>query len=202
MRRLGFVVALALIGGGAAWADQPTGTTGTTGTTGGTMGAAQGQRMGDQGDRTFVEKMATGGMAEVKLSKLAMDRSKSMEVKQFARKMVEDHHKANTELKQIADRKDLAMPMQLDDKHQKIYDKLSGMSGADFDKEYMKTMSDDHEDTVKLLKNEMQNGQDADLRSFATKTLPVVQKHTDMAHMDENAVKKESSGKEQKEQKY
>jgi len=164
MRRLGWLLALGLLGGGVALADA--------------------------GDKGFVDKAATGGMAEVKLSKLAMDKGQSMEVKQFARKMVEDHTKANMELKQIAEKKSLAVPTTLDEKHQKVYDKLVKLNGSDFDKEYMRTMATDHDDTVKLFKDQSQNGQDPELKSFAMKTLPILEKHDDMAHMDRNQVEK------------
>jgi putative membrane protein len=165
MRRLGWLLALGLLGGGVALADA--------------------------GDKGFVDKAATGGMAEVKLSKLAMDKGQSTEVKQFARKMVEDHTKANMELKQIAEKKSLVVPTAMDEKHEKIYDKLVKLEGADFDKEYMRAMANDHDDTVKLFKEQSQNGQDPELKSFAMKTLPIIEKHDDMAHMDRNQVKKE-----------
>ena len=164
MRRLGWLLALGLLGGGVALADT--------------------------GDKGFVDKAATGGMAEVKLSKLAMDKGQSTEVKQFARKMVEDHTKANMELKQIAEKQDITVPTTLDEKHQKIYDKLLKLDGASFDKEYMHAMTVDHDETVKLFKEQAKNGQDPELKSFAMKTLPVLEKHDDLAHMDRNQVDK------------
>lgn len=171
MRRLGFVLALTLVGGGAALADTNTSKTAAT------------------GDKSFVEKAAAGGMAEVKLGKLAMDKGQSMEVKQFARKMVEDHSKANTELKQIADKENMTVPTKLDEKHQAVYDRLAKLNGAEFDKEYMRAMADDHDDTVKLFKEQAQNGQNPELKSYAMKTLPVLEKHDDMVHTDQQQMK-------------
>jgi putative membrane protein len=162
MRRLGIVVALTMLSGGAVLAE---------------TGAA-----GGGADRNFVDRAAAGGMAEVKLATLAMDRGSSMQVKNFARKMLEDHSKANTELKGIAEQKSLALPTGLDPKHQEVYDKLAKLDGAAFDREYMKAMTQDHDDTVKLFKDEVAKGQDVDLRSFASKTLPVIEKHDSMAH--------------------
>ncbi len=167
MRRLGFVLALTLVGGGAALAQSDSGKSSAV------------------GDKGFVDKAAAGGMAEVKLGQLAMDKGQSTEVKQFARKMVEDHSKANMELKQIAEKKDIAVPAKLDEKHQAEYDKLAKLNGADFDKEYMRAMAEDHDDTIKLFKEQAQNGQNPELKSFAMKTLPTLQKHDDMVKMDE-----------------
>jgi putative membrane protein len=179
MQRLGLVLALALVGGGAALADRPAGTK-----------AEETKAMGGGSDKQFADKAATGGLAEVKLSKLAMEKGQSMQVKQFARKMVEDHNKANTELKQIAEKKGMTLPTQLDDKHQKAYERLTRLEGPDFDREYMKAMTDDHDDTVKLFKDQMENGKDPDLKSFAMKTLPTLEKHDDLAHTDQDTLKK------------
>lgn len=130
-------------------------------------------------------------MAEVKLSKLAIDKSDSPEVKKFARKMVEDHSNASEELQQIAEQKKIAVPSVMDDKHQQVYDKLETLSGPAFDKEYMRAMADDHDAAVKLFKEQAQRGQDQMLRTFAQQTLPVIERHDDMAHMDERQLQKE-----------
>lgn len=167
MRRLIYVLALGLAGGG---------------------GVALAANVSD---KTFVDKAAEGGMAEVKLSKLAMDKSDSTEVKQFARKMVEDHTKASVELKQIAEKKSIPMPAAMDAEHQKIYDQLSKLSGPAFDKEYMRAMASDHDEAVKLFKQQSESGQDAELKSFAMKTLPVIERHDDMAHMDQKQMQKQ-----------
>jgi putative membrane protein len=160
MRRLPYVLALGLLGGGLALAN-------------------------NTADKGFVDKAASAGMAEVNLSKLAMDKGQSPEVKQFARKMVEDHTKANMELKQIAEKKNLKLPATMDEQHQKVYDRLAKLDGTEFDHEYMRTMAMDHDDATKLFKDQSQNGQDPELKSFAMKTLPIIEKHDDMAHMDQ-----------------
>jgi putative membrane protein len=161
MRRFVYVLALGLLGGG-------------------------GFALAASGDQAFVDKAAMGGMAEVKLSKLAMDKGQSTDVKQFARKMVEDHTKANMELKQIAEKKNLVVPTKLDPEHEKAYNQLATLDGANFDKEYMRVMATDHDDATKLFKEEAQRGQDAELKSFAMKTLPTIEKHDDLAHMDQS----------------
>src|SRR5207248_1514474 len=119
------------------------------------------------------------------------DKGQSTEVKQFARKMVEDHSKANMELKQLAEKKNLALPTKIDATHQVVYDKLVKLEGAAFDKEYMHAMAADHDDAVKLFKEQSRSGTDPELKSFAMKTLPIIEKHDDMAHMDSDLVRKE-----------
>lgn len=142
-------------------------------------------------DRKFVEKAASGGMAEVKLGKLAMEKGTSPTVKQFGQKMVEDHGKANDELKAIASRKNMPLPTDTDTEHQKVYDKLEKMSGPAFDKAYMDAMVKDHDEDVKEFKRASANsGTDPELKQWAEKTLSVIEQHDHMAHQDKDALKK------------
>jgi putative membrane protein len=175
MHRLPYIVALAFVSSGVALADKEDQRRAEK---------VEMSKWANSTDRNFVDKAAADGTAEVTLAKLAMDRAQSMEVKNFARKMLEDHNKANTELKQIADKKGVNVPTTLDDKHQRVYEKLAKLSGDEFDREYIKAMTEDHDDAVTLFRNETEKGQDADLKSFAMKTLPVLEKHDDMAHID------------------
>jgi putative membrane protein len=171
MRRIGLAVALAWLGAGSgvAVADPPRDQTSST------------KAALAPNDREFVQKAGAGGLAEVKLAKLALDKGQSTEVKQFARRMLADHSKANTELKQIAERKHADFPTALDGDNQVLYDKLAKLDGAEFDKQYMQAMVKDHDEDVAEFKQFAQGGTDADLKQFAMKTLPVLEHHDSMA---------------------
>lgn len=93
--------------------------------------------------------------------------------------MIADHTKANDELKALAAKKKVALPTQMGS-HQAILEDLNRLSDADFDKEYVEAMVDDHEDDVELFKNESENSKDAELKAFAAKTLPALQSHLRM----------------------
>jgi putative membrane protein len=142
------------------------------------------------GDQKFAEKAAIGGLAEVQLGNLAQQKAASDQVRQFGMRMVQDHTKANDELKQVASNKGLQLPTALDSKHQKVVDKLSKMTGADFDKAYMDDMVDDHKEDVSDFKKEANGGKDPDIKAFAAKTLPTLQDHLKMAQSTHDAVKK------------
>ena len=144
------------------------------------------------GDEGFVDEATTDGLAEVKLSQLALTRAQSPDVRQFARKMVEDHSRANLQLAQIAEQKKMEVPARLDAGHQELYDRLARLEGAEFDRQYMRAMSKEHDDTVKLFEEQSKAGKDAELKQFAMKTLPVLEKHDDLAHRDEQKVSKAS----------
>src|SRR5689334_15410130 len=112
----------------------------------GTMAIAQTQPGGKMAanrmtaDSTFVTKAAQGGMAEVKLGNLAKEKAESPDVKNFGQTMVTDHTKAGDELKQIASSKNITLPTDIDAKDQAKYDRLSKLSGAAFDRAYMRDM--------------------------------------------------------------
>lgn len=131
-------------------------------------------------DTEFMTEAAQGGMAEVELGRLAASKAQSPEVKNFGQKMVNDHSKANEELKALAARKNMSLPTALDEKHQALLDKLKGLSGAEFDKAYVEAMVDDHEEDVEAFKDEAENGEDADVKAWAAKTLPTLQSHLEM----------------------
>ncbi|MEO7931873.1 MAG: DUF4142 domain-containing protein [Chthoniobacterales bacterium] len=128
-------------------------------------------------DQKFIMKAAMGGMAEVKLGKLAEKNGSSSQVKEFGAMMVTDHTKANTQLMSVAKSKGITLSSELDEKHQEKYDKMSKMTGEDFDKAYIKDMVTDHKMDVALFKAEAKKGEDADIKSFATETLPTLQMH-------------------------
>lgn len=128
----------------------------------------------------FMTEAAQGGMAEVELSTLAKNKAQNAEVKKFAQQMIEDHSNANTELKQLAGKKNVTLPTELDAVHKGIKDKLNSLSGADFDKEYVNAMVADHEKSVALFKSQADGGTDAETKAFAAKTLPKLQMHLDM----------------------
>ena len=131
------------------------------------------------GDKKFMNESAQGGMAEVKLGELASQKGADAEVKAFGKKMVEDHSNANTELKSLATKKSLTLPADVNAEQKAMYDKLAKLSGAEFDKEYVKGMVEDHEKDVAAFKKQAESGQDADAKAFAAKTLPTLQKHFD-----------------------
>ena len=141
-------------------------------------------------DHGFVEKAAMGGMVEVELGNLAQQKAASDAVKQFGKRMVDDHTKANDELKQIASSKSITLPTALDKKHQGDVDKLSKLSGAQFDKAYMSHMVDDHKHDVSDFKKQAQSGKDGELKGFAAKTLPTLEEHLKLAQSTNDAVKK------------
>ncbi len=76
-------------------------------------------------DKKFAMNAAVGGLTEVELGKLATQKGASDGVKQFGQKMVDDHTKANDQLKEIATKSNMEVPTALDPKHQARVDKLS-----------------------------------------------------------------------------
>jgi putative membrane protein len=126
----------------------------------------QQRRMGDT--QEFIKKAAIANMAEIQLGQLASTKAESPEVKQFAQKMVDEHTKALDELKQAASGSGATLPTELDKKHQKLHDKLSKLSGAEFDREYMEAMVDGHKDVAKLLEKRAKSGAERQSASTAT----------------------------------
>src|SRR5712691_1854844 len=145
-------------------------TTSTTATTAATSTAPL-----NAADKDFATKAAEGGMMEVELGQLAAAKATSNDVKDFGNRMVLDHRKANDALKS------LTLPTQPGADEKKTSNDLSMKNGKDFDKAYISDMIKDHEKDAKEFEKATKDVQDPDLKSWASKTLPVVQDHLKMA---------------------
>jgi putative membrane protein len=131
-------------------------------------------------DKKFLQDAAMGGLMKVESGKLATQKSSSDGVKKFGQQMVDDHSKANEQLKEIASKENLQVPSALDSKHQSRLDKLSKLDGQAFDKAYIKDQLKDHEQDVSAFQSEAQNGHDPNVKQFAANTLPTLEEHLSM----------------------
>lgn len=104
-------------------------------------------------DRNFVQDVSEMNADEVDLSRLAVERASNPDVKKFAQMMVDDHTAAGQKLSGVATQNGIETKADLDDSHRKLHDKLAGKSGADFDKDYMDAMVDDHQKMVDKLES-------------------------------------------------
>ncbi|MBG9378139.1 DUF4142 domain-containing protein [Panacibacter sp. DH6] len=135
----------------------------------------------DKDAADFAVEAASGGMMEVELGKLAQEKAADQRVKDFGAMMVKDHSAANDKLKAIATAKNITLPAEMGDKHKKHVEDLAKKTGKDFDKAYMDMMVDDHEEDVKKFEDAAEKCKDADLKAFATETLPTLRTHLDAA---------------------
>lgn len=132
-------------------------------------------------DRSFAQKAAMGGLAEVKLASLAETHASSGAVKEFAGRMVTDHTKANNELMEWGRRRSFSMPSAPASTEKKLYNSLSKLRGAAFDRAYMNSMVKDHTMDVAEFTKASQKCSNPELREWAGKKLPVLREHLTMA---------------------
>lgn len=128
-------------------------------------------------DNKFVMEAANGGLAEVELGKIASTKAANGEVKKFAEMMIQDHSKANEELKSLAAKKGIKLPAEPDAQHKATMEDLRSKVGAEFDRAYVDAMIEDHKKDVALFESESQNGNVPEIKAFAAKALPVLRKH-------------------------
>ena len=132
-------------------------------------------------DIEFILDAAQGGLAEVELGKLAAERAQNDDVKKFAQRMVDDHTKANDQLKKIADSKSIKLPTEVDTRDKALMQRLEKLNGAAFDRTYINAMVNDHVKDVSEFKREANAGRDPQVKSFAESTLPTLQEHLQQA---------------------
>jgi putative membrane protein len=131
-----------------------------------------------QADQTFVHAASASDAFEIQSSQLAGDKARRKPVKDFASQMVQAHTGTTQQLMQIVQSKGLPpMQPQLDDQQQQMLQMLQGESGGKFDRDYIHDQIKGHEMAVMVFKQEISDGQDADVKSFAQQTLPVIEQH-------------------------
>jgi putative membrane protein len=151
----------------------------------------------DFSERAFITKAMEGGMAEVQLGQLAQQKSQSNDVKQFAAKMVNDHGQMGDKwLKPVAQQMGINAPSGPSKKDKKEIEKLQGLSGQDFDKEYITMMVKDHQKDLKEFQSEAQAAQDPTIKQIADKGSQVIQQHLQIIERIAKAHNVDVGGKE------
>jgi putative membrane protein len=132
-------------------------------------------------DKQFLTTVSQANVNEIKLSQLAETKATNPQVKAYAHKMVVDHNALGMKMKPFADAWGITPPANVDADHQAEYDKLNGLSGDAFDKEYMAAMDKDHHLALDLFTAEASSTTDAKFKDAVLQGKSVVSAHTHMA---------------------
>jgi putative membrane protein len=149
----------ASVTGGAAPGREATATVGTT-------------------ERKFVDAAATGGLLEVEAGRVVQQRGSSPAVRDLAERLVRDHETANQELKQIAQSKSLQVPERLKPEQQAEVDRLRKADAKELDRMYLRRIGlDHHRKDIAEFERTARESNDAEIRAFAEKNLPILREH-------------------------
>ena len=124
---------------------------------------------------------ARDGIFHVEAGKLAVQRASSEGVKKFGQHSIDHHTQLNDELMQLASKKGVILPEKMDKREQKALDKLAKLSGAGFDKAYLKMEIKNHSKDLSAYQKEIKDGKDPDVKAWAAKTVPAIEEHLKMA---------------------
>lgn len=153
-------------------------TTGATATSG--AGAQAQETLSDEG-RKFVTEAAKGNMGEIRLGETAQQQAESQEVREFGQRLVEDHRKANEQLRSIATANHIPWPTSIKEEHRELATTLTDLSGQRFDQKFMQEMVKDHQKDVEKYEKMTNQIQDQQLEQYVQDTLPVLQQHLQRA---------------------
>jgi putative membrane protein len=131
-------------------------------------------------DRTFIDQVSVGNLAEIHTGRLAMLRSKNPQILNIAGKMIEDHTKAQDELQSLARRFGVALPTTLDAPHQQMYQRLARLSGGLFEESYLRSQAADHFTMISLFQKQMTQRTNPHVQGYAARYLPKIQNHAAM----------------------
>jgi putative membrane protein len=175
MKRIGLIVAGCALLAGSAFAETVAEKTGVNSTLGISPTT-----------NDFVNEAAISDMFEIQSSKLASARLTGSD-RDFADRMIADHTKTTDQLTSEAKADNIPLPTAMDGSHQKMLDKLNGLNGPDFKKQYFGDQVSAHEDAVSLFQRYGKGGENAKLKEWANATLPTLRRHLEMARgLDKN----------------
>lgn len=141
-------------------------------------------------DGNFVREAAMIDTAEIKLGELAQDHGGSDAVRKFGARMVKDHTRSSQLLHEVAKKQGITLPeKKLDAKHQQLFEQLSKLRGAEFDRMYTKDMVMGHQKALEKFETEAKSGQNPQIRTFAKEMLPTLQEHLQLAKQCAQQVK-------------
>lgn len=129
----------------------------------------------------FLMQAYRDGLLEIQLSQLALQKTANADVRRFAQRMVDDHTRMNNEITQLAQRKNIALPTALSAEQQAQVNRLSALSGEEFDRAYMAGNVDLHRMDVAAARQQARQGNDADVRMLADASLPILRTHLAVA---------------------
>jgi putative membrane protein len=138
-------------------------------------------------DQDFMLAAGQINLTEIRLGEYAAQNGPREDVKEFGRRMVKDHTALNANLKALAAQKGVTLSDSLDATHQKMVDKLTALTGSDFDKTYIADMFTGHTKAVKAFKTESAKTNDAEVKNFADNSIPVLEEHLKLITAIKNA---------------
>jgi putative membrane protein len=128
-------------------------------------------------DRMFFQDAAKANQDEIDVGKLAQQKSSNSQVKSYGETLVSDHTKAQKELENLSAKKGASIEPYQGATARAEYQRLEGMSGANFDRSFVSQMVQDHEKAISMFEQALKNTQDPEVRNFINSTLPVLRKH-------------------------
>jgi putative membrane protein len=132
---------------------------------------------GGTSDQDFLDLAAQTDMMEAHLGQLAADQGSSQGVKDLAQTLVTDHTNDYKQLGMLASKAGLTIPKGLDEKHNKMIAPFEKLKGKAFDHRYIHEMVTGHEAAIAAYNKESRDGKNADVKAYATQTLPTLEKH-------------------------
>lgn len=128
-------------------------------------------------DQAYVQNAAASDMFEIETSRLALDKAAKPSVKTYAQMMIDEHTKSTNELKPAAQTAGISVPAALPADKQAKVDALRGLSGAEFDRQYLADQRSGHQETLAKVNTYLAAAPAGPLKDHAAKVTGVVQKH-------------------------
>lgn len=145
------------------------------------------QRIGAD-PKEFLQRAYQNNLTAIQLGQLAEQKGQSPQIKEFGQHLVQGHQALNDKITQLASQKNITLEKKLDTPHQMMVDRLSGLSGAEFDKHFINQQVNTHRRDVALYQAAADKNTDPDVKSFAKSSVPALREHLQMAQTQASTI--------------
>jgi len=132
-------------------------------------------------EKRFLDKAMIDNMAQIEMGRMAQQKSQNDQIRQFGQTLVTDHQNAQDKLQKLAEQYNVTLPSSLDQRHRAEANRLSGLAGAQFDRQFLQTQVTDQQNAMQKFKNMSENAKDQAVKQYASNTVTVLQKHVNTA---------------------
>ncbi len=137
-------------------------------------------------EKDFLTKSAQDSLYEFASAQLAVQKAQDPNLAMYGLRLINDHAEYNTQLMELARRKSIVLPVELDSQNQSKLEQLMQLQGSKFDQQYISESTQANASDVKDLQSQATSAQDSDLQAFIEQFLPVQEMHSQLSKSLEN----------------
>lgn len=132
-------------------------------------------------DKAFLLEAANARMVDWAHGNLATEKAASRKYQQYGKRLMHDQNKLMEEIKALAQAKNLTLPAEITEEKNEELNRMKSISGQTFERRFRRMIIKDHKRDIQFFKQTAESSSDPEIRDFAKRYLPLMEKHLELA---------------------